>query len=309
MIVSADSRVLTNHGYLRTKDHRLAPLALPAAKGMLDNAIFCKTHQNRELFCYTTDLGFQLITSGLFEIGQRVGLQGRTGQFGTWNDAECATLFGLSAKAIISEKERCILITSEKEKDQIQELIHLKTADNRTIELFIPNEFNIGGSHLFDLVAKYEASPAVLNYCVPEIIFEADYDSTKAYLAAIARSKDVKRLNHNYVQIFSLSNNLFARQVQMLLLNNGIVTKITESNGIAMNLFDFSIFVGKIGIYGNSHDQIDYTFSLFDRATAEPSPSFATIISAKPSEKLSCSQIISDNNIVINGFVINPSNS
>lgn len=309
MIISADSRVLTNHGYLRTKDYRLAPLALPAAKGISDNVIFCKTHQDKQLFCYTTDLGFQLVTAGVFENGQRIGLQGRTGQFGTWSDVGCATLFGLSAHAVISEKERCILIACEKEKEEIQELIRSKTSDNRTVELFIPNEFNVGGSHLFDLVAKYESSPAVLNYSVPEIIFEADYDSTKAYLAAVARSKRVRRIDHNYVQIFDLPNNLFARQIQMLLLNNGIVAKITETNGIAMNLFDFSIFVGKIGIYGKSHDQIDYIFSLFDRATAEPSSSFATIISATPSEKIACVEVISQDTIIINGFAINsPSN-
>lgn len=311
MIVAADTRILTNKGYLRTRDHRLAALAQPESRSTVNYPVFCKPIGEQPLFEYRTNLGQSLVCNAQWEIDSPISINIINKPFfGSYeHSSRLGAILGMLSHGLIDLKNHFAFINSTDKgiQDDVNFLIEIHCNDTRklSIEQYIQNDY-IGGSQLFDTVASFEQDPILLTYAVPEIIWNANRDIVRDYISALPRLEFVKQEDYNYVSILTLRNNLFARQVQMLLQNFGIITKIFDENKIGMDMFAFGKFVANIGVYTNSHKFIDHVYSLYDRAVAKPTSSYATIVSAKPYEKVACSKIYSDEFIVANGIVINP---
>lgn len=311
MIVAADTRILTNHGYLRTRDHRLATLAQPEAKSTANYPIFCKPIGEQPLFEYIIDLGNSLVCNEQWDVGSNifVGVINNT-SFGSYkHSSRVGAILGMLSHGLIDLKNHFAFINSlEKEiQEDVEYFLNVYRRDTRelSLEQYVQNDYT-GGSQLFDVVASIEPDPILLTHAVPEVIWIGNCDVVRDYLSALPRIEVVRQVDHNYVSVLTLRNNLFARQVQMLLQNFGVISKIFNDNEITMDMFAFGKYVANIGIYNNSHKFIDHVYSLYDRAIAKPTSSYATIVSAKPYEKVACSKIYSDEFIIANGIVINP---
>lgn len=248
--------------------------------------------------------------------GDGIRIQSDNFLYSNYGNYEEGVAIGLLTRSAISQKDRYAFITIpsqyEISANRAQDLVASLTSPLRTMELYIRgNEDRLhGGSQLFDWLADKESDPETIMHCVPNYVFRGSMELMKGYLSSLAFCGwDILTASldeSGYVIVFgSLKNRLLATQVQLLLLNFGIVTKLSASEtAIMMNMKNFSNFLATISIWGESSKQIDRILALYDPFFKIPEAFITTVKSVKPYEKTACVKISSKESLILNGFVI-----
>lgn len=330
-MIHSSSYVLTSKGLRRAGDIRDAEVVTFDEKGVSLTLITEPRPLYREgnLLTLVTSDGHELLCSGLIKIktpfgfiagtdlaaGDRVSLQPREGNFGEasllHNDCETGLILGLLARGTVSAKDTLALFGTSSfiDPEEARAAVASLTALSGPVELFEKNIDQIGGSKLFYWLADYVSHPELILDQVIEPVMSGSIEATLCYLAALFADPDLKaeRLGEQ-ISVYSLKTHTFARQVQLLLLNHGILSSV-HGKVVYMDMKSFSSLIGKIARYGRTFSYSDKLWAMLDPFFNQQRAFFSTVRSVKTSQMSSAPDssgiyAISSQPYIANGLIV-----